>query len=147
MIEGSNEEDFSDIVLIDYGYAKKYLDENKKHKKQEDVKYFRGNFMFASKYQLDFKSTSRRDDLISLCYIMIYLANNQEMPLFDIDGLQSVPDVKHMDFIRDFKKQFSLAELTKAIKFSKLRHNKKLFAEFENAFIKFVSYIETLAFD
>ena len=55
MIEGGkSQEDFSDIVLIDYGYSKSFLDENKNHKVMEEVKYFQGNFMFASKYQLAF---------------------------------------------------------------------------------------------
>ena len=31
--------------------------------------------IFASRNQLDFKTTSRRDDLMSLCYLVVYLFN------------------------------------------------------------------------
>ena len=36
--------------------------------------------IFASLNQLDFKVTSRRDDLLSLCYFLIYLFNAGKLP-------------------------------------------------------------------
>lgn len=43
------------------------------------MKVFRGNIMFASPNQLNFRTTSRRDDLISLVYLMIYMLNQGEL--------------------------------------------------------------------
>ena len=48
--------------------------------------------MFASKHQLEFKSTSRRDDLISLCYLLIFMACNKELPFFDPDLSEIIED-------------------------------------------------------
>ena len=36
--------------------------------------------LFASTDQLEFKRTTRRDDLISLTYLMLFLLNNCEFP-------------------------------------------------------------------
>ena len=63
------------IHLVDFGYASKYLDKDSKHIKEDVVDSFRGNLMFASASSLDFCTTSRKDDLISLCYILIFLLN------------------------------------------------------------------------
>ena len=36
--------------------------------------------MFASLNQLDFKATSRLDDLYSLMYLLLYLSNDSDLP-------------------------------------------------------------------
>ena len=63
------------IHLVDFGYATKYLNKDGKHIKEDFVDSFRGNLIFASTNALEFCTTSRRDDLISVCYILIYLLN------------------------------------------------------------------------
>ena len=63
------------IHLVDFGYASKYLDKNGKHIKEDVIDKFRGNIMFASPSAMEFCCTSRKDDLISLCYILLYLLN------------------------------------------------------------------------
>ena len=35
---------------------------------------FKGNLMFSSSHAMDFKTTSRRDDVISLFYFLVYLS-------------------------------------------------------------------------
>lgn len=40
-------------------------------------KIFEGNLVFASKNTLKMISTSRRDDLMSLCYLMLYLVDGK----------------------------------------------------------------------
>ena len=62
------------------------------HCKEEEIYIFRGNFAFGSANQLSFKTTSRRDDLHSLIYLMIYLLNDCSMP-----GLQKILDDKSED--------------------------------------------------
>ena len=77
--------------------------------------------MFASKYQLRFSTTSRRDDLISLCYMFIFLANGFEFPIIDLcNQLENKNDSNHMGIIFDYKWKYSLAEMVKAIKFENL---------------------------
>ena len=41
---------------------------------------FHGNVVFSSLNQLKFHATSRRDDLISLFYLLIYLLKQGNMP-------------------------------------------------------------------
>lgn len=75
MITSKNE-----IRLIDFGFAKKYVDSNGAHMKKKNSNVFHGNMMFATLSQFEFETTSRKDDLISLCYLMIYLLNDGKVP-------------------------------------------------------------------
>ena len=61
-----------EIRLIDFGLATKYRDSNNKHLEQTGQS-FNGNLAFCSKNALNFMTQSRRDDLISLNYILLYL--------------------------------------------------------------------------
>ena len=72
----SNCFEYVSISIVDFGFVTRYTDEaNMKHLPVQNVKVFRGNIMFASPNQLNFRSTSRRDDLISLVYLTIYMLN------------------------------------------------------------------------
>ena len=71
--------------LVDFGFAKQYIDmKTKVHVEQTEVESFRGNMIFASLNQLNFLETSRRDDLISLCYLLIYLLNRGNLKGIDL---------------------------------------------------------------
>ena len=74
-------EDVQSIVLIDYGCASHYRNQNGKHFEQEKVQNFEGNILFASLDSLNFIKPSRRSDIESVCYMMLYLLNDLEMPL------------------------------------------------------------------
>ena len=68
------------INIVDFGFATRFRSEdNKTNLPVQNVKVFRGNIMFASPNQLNFKSTSRRDDLISLVYLMVYILNKGDL--------------------------------------------------------------------
>ena len=41
--------------------------------------------IFASLNQLRFLTTSRRDDLISLCYMLVFLLNKGSLPDIDLN--------------------------------------------------------------
>ena len=67
-------EDPDIIYLIDFGLSKKYKSSTTgKHINFSEVKKFTGSVSFASVNALRFKEQSRRDDLESTCYMIIYL--------------------------------------------------------------------------
>ena len=49
---------------------------------KEQLDIFRGNIDFASLNQMKFHSTSRRDDLIQLFYLLVYMLKRGYMPGF-----------------------------------------------------------------
>lgn len=75
---------------MDFGFATKYIDKaTKKHVEPQEIGTFRGNMIFASANQLNFQMTSRRDDLISLSYVLIYLLNNGNLQGIDLSSNMS----------------------------------------------------------
>ena len=58
------------LKLIDLGFCTRFNDEAGKHLPVTTIN-FRGNFQMASPHQLQLRSTSRRDDLISLVYLLV----------------------------------------------------------------------------
>ena len=70
-----------EIHLIDYGFSDKYY---KKHVKEhiaesDSNNKFLGNMLFASERQMKFLKTSRKDDFISLFYLLIYMLNGGDL--------------------------------------------------------------------
>ena len=62
--------------MIDMGFATRYLDgKTGQHISKKHVDKYRGNLFFSSLNHLNFIKTSRRDDLISLVYLLVYLFN------------------------------------------------------------------------
>jgi len=64
--------------LIDFGTSTRYKDDNNKHVSQELKKNFVGNVLFNSASQLDNKFTCRRDDMLSIGLLLIFLVS--ELP-------------------------------------------------------------------
>ena len=72
------------IQIVDYGFASRYLQkESGNHIKLKERSFFQGNLIFASYNQLCFNKTSRKDDLISLVYLITYLVNHASLPGID----------------------------------------------------------------
>ena len=68
-------------ALIDFGFIKPFVGADGEHINKESKRdTFEGNMLFSSLNQLQFRSTSRRDDLQSLSYLMIYLLNDLSFP-------------------------------------------------------------------
>ena len=59
--------------------------------------------LFASINSLKFETTSRRDDLISICYILIYLIDNRILSF--INNVQDMSLVQKFKYVR--KQKFS----------------------------------------
>ena len=67
--------EFKDVLyLIDFGLSKKYVDpKTGEHIKYKDNHRLNGTARFASIHALEGYELSRRDDLESLCYVLVYL--------------------------------------------------------------------------
>jgi serine/threonine protein kinase len=65
----------SDIILIDFGVSRPFLDDAGDHLPLKEGVPFSGNLMFQSHNAFKRVTLSRRDDLISLCYLMTFLFN------------------------------------------------------------------------
>ncbi len=64
------------IYLIDFGISQKYQDENLNHLPFKENVNFKGNVIFSSKNAFAHYSLSRRDDIISFVYLIIFCINS-----------------------------------------------------------------------
>jgi serine/threonine protein kinase len=80
----SEENNFNKISLIDFGVSTPFLEKDqhnlKKHIKKTLTKKLVGNLLFASKNTCDGYRTSRKDDMESVLYLIIFLLNNFNLP-------------------------------------------------------------------
>lgn len=68
--------DPENIYLIDFGLSTSFKDHRGNHIKKEYTEQFSGNILFASLNSCRYKTKSRRDDLESLMYILIFLLHD-----------------------------------------------------------------------
>ena len=61
------------IKLTDFSLTSSYLDSTGSHVPEELRETFIGNMHMGSVNAMRFKSPSRRDDLISLCYLLVLM--------------------------------------------------------------------------
>lgn len=73
------------IYLIDFGLAVSFVDCNGNHIKKEYLQKFSGNFLFASLNSCRGYSKSRRDDVESLFYMLIFMLNKGYLPWCDLE--------------------------------------------------------------
>ena len=64
--------------------AKKYVDSRNIHLDERKVSKFEGNIIFSSFNAQNLRSNSRRDDLISLSYLLVYCLEGT-LPWLEID--------------------------------------------------------------
>lgn len=74
------------IRVIDFGLAQRYHDADGNHIQMKKHGTFKGNIIFASKNAFNLLTQSRRDDLISLCYFLLYIIDG------DLSFLQRYDD-------------------------------------------------------
>ena len=107
------------IVLIDFGFSDKFLTAQGDHITNSELKdSFQGNILFSSYDQMDFKFTSRKDDLYSLVLMMLYMLNDLDVPGLDKKSIVKVKsDARQMyRLLKQFKKNFTLQEMSCYIK-------------------------------
>jgi len=58
-------------------------DDGVTHKEKKNLEKFSGNFLFASLNSCRGNTKSRRDDIQSIMYVMVYLLNKNNLPWND----------------------------------------------------------------
>lgn len=81
LMTGNNDPDR--LYMIDFGLARKFRDERGNHIPKGKAESFRGTSVFASPYVNFGWEHTRRDDLISLGYTVIYLFR-RDLPWFNV---------------------------------------------------------------
>lgn len=64
--------------------------------------------LFLSLSTLNFYSTSRRDDLYGVCYMILYMLCHNNLPMLSIPANIKIDNDKRMRFIKTYKESFSL---------------------------------------
>ena len=117
------------IYLIDFGLAKQYKSRKTgKHVKYSINKKWSGTSRFASANTLRGVEPSRRDDLESFCYLLLYLMRGS-LPW---DHINEESEINEILIIYKMK-QYMTPEM--------------LFSELPSQMIKFYKYCKTLEFD
>ena len=86
-----------------------WKDKNGDHIKQEQCDKFKGSMLFASRNAFEFMVTSRRDDLLSLCYILVYLVDETQLKF--IEQVVGMSKKRKFRFIKQVKIQMTPEKL------------------------------------
>ena len=78
----------------------KYLNEDCTHVEKKYMQKFSGNFIFASLNSCRGYNKSRRDDIQSLIYIMVYLLNNSNLPWSEFHKIFKNGNYEFNDYLR-----------------------------------------------
>jgi hypothetical protein len=70
-------EDTNRIFLIDFGSSFSYLNDKGEHKKDKKEARYPGNLLFCSMNICRGANLSRRDDIESIIYLLIYLLSKK----------------------------------------------------------------------
>ena len=97
------------LRLIDFGLVTNYLDENGNHIADGKEDKFKGSMLFASKYAFNFVCTSRRDDLISLVYNLVFFLDIDRLTF--INKVQSKSKPNKFKIIKEAKMAMSPRDL------------------------------------
>ena len=65
------------LSLVDFGFSCKYVDKNNNHLSMNKSRKRYGNISYSSLNALMGNSVSRKDDIESLCFILLYLWKGQ----------------------------------------------------------------------
>ena len=76
MIGHSDADQPTQARLIDFGMCTKWEERKSDECAADENSHFRGNLLYSSLDQMLYKPASRRDDLISVCYLLLDLNNS-----------------------------------------------------------------------
>lgn len=83
--------DPTQLFLIDFGLCSPYMinrtSDAPSHIKFVNLRYFAGNILFASKNSLRGFTKSRRDDIESLFYLLVFFLNGSQLPWSNLCAL------------------------------------------------------------
>ncbi len=82
-----------DIYIIDFGFCKSYLN-NGKHINEKKISNLIGSKMYASINSHNLIELSRRDDLESLGYMLIYFYLENQLPWYNIEKEELIKEMK-----------------------------------------------------
>ena len=97
------------LRLVDFGLVSRYLDDNGNHIEEGEQTKFKGSMLFASSTAFRFIQTSRRDDLISLIYILVFLLDLSKLSF--INEVEDVSKSRQFEIIKNFKTTAGAKEL------------------------------------
>lgn len=117
------------IYLIDFGLCKRYINNDKKHNIYNENENFVGTLKFASVNAHLGVSLSRRDDLESLAYSIIYLFNDGKLPW---DKVNSKSFEERNNLIMEIKDEISSDAIYRGL---------------DNNLSAFLKYTKTLKFE
>lgn len=84
--------DEKELYIIDFGLAKQLINKNGSHMKKKKIKSIIGTLRYVSKNVHDLLEPSRRDDLISMSYILIYFIVGR-LPWQGIKGNNKINEI------------------------------------------------------
>ena len=82
--------------MTDFSFCSDFLDKFGNHINPTPETFFRGNIAFGSVHSMGFISPSRRDDLISLTYVLIYLIQGSLGILENVSNLSKAQSFKNI---------------------------------------------------
>ena len=118
------------IYLIDFGFAKKYRSgKTKKHIKNTCIDLLIGTERYCSLNAMSGYEQSRKDDLESASYVMIYLSKKNKLPWTDT----KIPnDKERYNYMLKIKKEITV---------------EKLCQNLPKAFCDYMKYVKNLKFE
>ena len=90
--------------------------------------------------------TSRKDDIISLCYLMILILNDNDLPCQNgalkelCNGNSELPMNLQFEIIKDYKKVYSLQEMSQNIRYLGYPYSSNLL-QIKSDFGKFCHFV------
>ena len=125
--------DINVIYLIDFGFAKKYRSSRTgKHIRFSNLNHLIGSWNFASHNAIRGYESSRRDDLESFGYTLIYLAKSGWTPWNKYYKIKNITPFELAKIITKIKLEISEENLCKGL---------------PNEFIEYMKYVKKLEFE
>lgn len=97
------------LYMIDFGLVARYRDNNGSHIKQGSTDIFKGSMLFASKNAFKFELCSRRDDLISLVYTLVFMLDQSRMSF--INNLVDKDKLERLRIVGEAKDKMTVQDL------------------------------------